>query len=422
MPKIAPFRGIRYNPERVNLHDVIVRIEHLSQGLLRHYYRSGNDLLSLILCCKDEDSTIRARKIYYRWLDEGILVKDSQPVIYLYHQEFEHRGKHFVRKGFVAATLIEPYGEGTVLPHEHIFPEGKEYHLRLMKTLQKNFEQVFVIYSDPSGEIDSQIQGFAENDPVLEVEDEYGTVHKVWHISDLNVIRSVAQKMSKITGVIADGHHRYEASLAYRAEMTKLYGSNGSEGFNFRLINFVRAEDPGLLILPTHRLLKGIKQPEFQKFIDDAAEFFHVMPVDVESIETALDRDRDRHAFGVYTRWGSYILRLKDENVMDELCEPSTSKDYRRLDVLILHRLAIEHILKFDGRIGYERYPEKAISAVDSGKFDLAFFLNPTRPSEVLRIAMNGEKMPQKSTDFYPKLVTGLLTLDISPEERVELP
>ncbi|RKZ00661.1 MAG: hypothetical protein DRQ10_03785 [Candidatus Hydrothermota bacterium] len=169
-------------------------------------------------------------------------------------------------------------------------------------------------------------------------------------------------------------------------------------------------------------MLKGIKQPEFQKFIDDAAEFFHVMPVDVESIETALDRDRDRHAFGVYTRWGSYILRLKDESVMDELCEPSTSKDYRRLDVLILHRLAIEHILKFDGRIGYERYPEKAISAVDSGKFDLAFFLNPTRPSEVLRIAMNGEKMPQKSTDFYPKLVTGLLTLDISPEERVELP
>ncbi len=419
MPEIAAFKGIRYNPERVNLRDVITRIEHLSTGLHKHYHRSKHDLLCLMLGCEDEESRRRARAIYRRWLKDGILVQD-QPSIYVYYQQFDYEGTTFIRKGFIAATLVQPYGPGNLMPHEHIFPQGKEYHLRLMHTLQKNFEQVFAIYEDEANTVCPYLEPFTEGEPLAEITDEFDTTHRLWRIDDRAVQREVADFMRGITGVIADGHHRYEASLAYRKEMSQKYNGPMDRAFNYRLIYFVRASDPGLVILPTHRLLRPLSENQLKTALDRASQYFDITRIsDGRELLAAVRNHMDTHAFGLYSRSGKYLLVLKDERVMDEIAQPGWSRDYRRLDVTILHTLLIQQVFDFRGVIGYQRYPERVFENVDTGKFDLGVLMNPTKPQEVIKVAMNGEKMPQKSTDFYPKLVTGLVSMDISPFERV---
>ncbi len=421
MPDIAAFRGIRYNPDRVNLRDVIVRIEHLSAGLHKHYQRSKHDLLCLILGCEDEESRRRARRIYRSWLNEGILVQDP-PSIYVYHQRFSHEGSVFTRKGFIAATLVKPYGKRNLMPHEHIFPQGKEYHLRLMHTLQKNFEQVFAIYEDEADTVCPYLEPFTHEDPLAEIEDEFGTVHTLWRIPDLSVQKKVAGVMRNVTGVIADGHHRYEASLSYRDEMQRKYDGPITRAFNYRLVYFVRASDPGLIILPTHRLLKPVSSMQLADFKSRASAYFHIKPVKTRFELMKLVRDgRESHTFGFYFRTGCFVLSLKDESILDRIGKREWSQDYRRLDVTILHAFILERLMNFNGIIRYQRYPEAVFESVDSGKFDLGVIMNPTKPQEVIKVAMNGEKMPQKSTDFYPKLVTGLVSMDISPFEKVKL-
>jgi uncharacterized protein (DUF1015 family) len=289
----------------------------------------------------------------------------------------------------------------------------------------KNFEQIFLLYPDEAGEVDRLLSPFTESKPDIEATDDYGVIHRVWTVSDPEVIGKVQAMMKDKILVIADGHHRYETSLALRNEMRGKHPEfTGAEAFNYRMMTLVNLFDEGLVVLPTHRLVFGLEDFDVEEFLGRAKPYFHVFKVPKEELQHELDVKKEGHAFGLYDGENAYLLSLRDEKAATKFTE-GRSDEYRRLDVTILHSMIIESLLgisreKIEDHVKYEREIERALGRVDSGEFQLVFVMNPTKPDQVKAVAELGERMPQKSTDFYPKLVSGLVLFDIAEGETVE--
>ncbi len=424
MADIRPFRGIRYSLDKVKDLDKVITqpYDKVTPELKQDYLgRHENNFVKLILP-DGEDKYKASGDLCRQWLADGVLKRDEKPALYVYHQEFSVADLHTTRKGFIGVFRVDEFEKGTVLPHERTLSKAKADRLDLTRASRKDFEQIFMLYSDPGREVDALLEPGAE--PDITGTDDFGVVHRVWTVTGDHRLKAVQAKMKDMVLLIADGHHRYETALNFRQETeAKAQGLSPDAALRFKTAAFVNVADPGLVIFPTHRLVRNL-DADWDHKLEELRGCFDLAEVKDAEAEARL-KAAERHAFVLHLGKGrSWLVTLKDRSSVDRYVEPGRSVDYKDLDVTILHSVVIENLLgitkdKIENHIKYEREAGKAMARVDSGESQACFLMNPTRVEQVQTLASKGERMPQKSTDFYPKLISGLVFHDISEGETV---
>ncbi len=426
MADIKPFCGIRYNPARVpELSKVVTQPYDKITPEIKQDYLAGNEHSFVRLILPDgEDRYHQSSVLCDRWLDEDVLLRDAKPAIYVYHEEFTVLGEHRVRKGFIAVTRVDEFQKGTVLPHERTLSKAKADRLDLLRATHKDYEQIFMLFPDPEREVDKLLE--PTGNPDMTATDEYGVAHRVWVVTDPERIRAVRERMADKVLLIADGHHRYETALNLRRE-TEEQNPNlpPDAALRFKSCAFVNVADPGLVVFPTHRLVRNLPDLDWTGIPTRAEKLFHVTPIPTGEADAHLKEHADKHVFVLHTgKEKTWLLQLIDPASVSNHVNPERSADYRGLDVTILHSIVLEHLIgvspnDIEDHVKYERDWQKAIARVDQGEFQAALLMNPTRVEQVRTLAGKGERMPQKSTDFYPKLISGLVVFDIGNTETV---
>ncbi len=441
MAKIAPFQGIRYNAHKVgNLSDVVSQpYDRVRYGLQDQYYDLHKYNVVRIIKGREHPNDTptdnvytRARDYFHTWLDAGYMLRDPAPAFYVYHQTFTlPDGTELTRRAFVAALELVEFAEGVVLPHERTLSGPKVDRLNLLRATDTNFGQIFMLYPDAENRINAIFDAaIAGREPTADVREmfEQDVRQQLWVVNDPEVTAQVVAEMAPKRGlIIADGHHRYETALNFRAEMREQFpGAPANAGFNFRMVTLVSLDDPGLTILPTHRLMHSYTAKTPAQVLADAAEYFQVTSFpDKTALKAALvEGSEGGRRIGLYD--GSYhLLQLKSPEIMAQIA-PDRVEEWRMLDVTILHELLIERVMgigkeqvESKANIDYYRDLGDAIAKVDAGEAQCVFIMNPTRMSEVKACSDKGAKMPQKSTDFYPKVITGLTAMPVGEAERL---
>ena len=446
MAQVFPFRAYTYNVDKAVLDKVVTQpYDKIYPHLQEEYYKRHPYNFVRIIKGKDEagdnqlnNKYTRAKDNLQRWIDQGILVRDKEPSIYPYNQEYEIDGQLMVRRGLIVLTRLEPYGKG-VRAHERTLAAPKADRLNLMRACGANFGHIFMLYSDPQRRVSQLLQPLLDKEsPFLQATDDFSAVHQVWRVSNPEIIRQVQETLADKVLFIADGHHRYETAVTYAEEMRKKgVKPIGNESYENRMMTLVNTEEPGLAILATHRLIHSLQGFHLFSYIEQTKRYFRVeeFPYQPEGEERAKERlfqemekraDKE-HLFGLFAREGDrfYLLSLKDEAIMDELVKEERPAAWKHLDVSILHTILMDNLLGIDAKalelernVTYERYKDSAIEKVKKdSKYQLAFFLNPTKVHQVKEVAKLGERMPQKSTDFFPKLLSGLTINKINLSE-----
>lgn len=441
MAKIAAFQGVRYNAHKVGDLSLVVSqpYDRVRYGLQDEYYdRHPYSIVRIIKGRELDDDTptnnvyTRARDYYHCWLDAGYLLRDPAPAYYVYHQTITlPNGSALTRKAFVAALELVEFSEGIVLPHERTLSGPKADRLNLLRATQANFGQIFMLYPDRDNRINTIFDdAIAGREPDADVRElfEKDVRQQMWVVSDPDVLARVEKEMApKQSLIIADGHHRYETALNYRAEMREQHpGAPPNAGFNYRMVTLVSMDDPGLTILPTHREMHSYTAKTTTQLLAAAAEYFEVTPMAGRAaLEAALPETSSRERQIGFYDGEYYLLRLKNPEIMAQIA-PDRAEEWRMLDVSILHELLIERLMGISRErvaakenIDYHRDLDLALSHVDQGKAQCVYIMNPTRMTEVRACSDKGAKMPQKSTDFYPKVVTGLVAMGVGAEERL---
>lgn len=436
MAVIAPFRGILYNPEKVSDMSGVVAPPYdviSPEGQERLYQKSDYNIVRLDFGkgnpSDDQDSNryTRAASDFKAWQEKGILVRDEIPAIYVYEQDYRLKdGTLKTRKGFMSLVRLEELDSGVILPHERTLSGPKTDRLNLTRATGTNLSPIFSLYSDPEMKTNELLSKESKNPPIVNVQGEDGVNNRLWRVTDEAVINGLINEIADKMIFIADGHHRYETALNYRNEMREKHpGYTGKESFNYTLMYFSNMDDEGLTVFPTHRLIYGLKRFDPKVFEESLTENFEIerlaVPVTTELsnlfMKRLKEKGKDSHSFGVYANGWNYaaIATLRNEDVMDRFV-PDHSKAYRRLDVTILHTLIIENILRISKEsqerkenIEYIQDEGEGLLKVQRGERQVLFILNPTKVTEVEEVAKAKDKMPQKSTYFFPKLLTGLV-------------
>jgi uncharacterized protein (DUF1015 family) len=426
MADIRPFAALRYNLQRVSASQVVTQpYDKITPAMQEKYYAaSPYNLVRIILGRREAaDNTVEnvyARAAAYgrRWREEGILAQDSAPSIYSYSQIFTApSGKQFERRGFIALGRVEDYSAKVVYRHEQTLAKPKADRLDLLRTTRTHYEQLFLLYED-SGEIDATLASAHKAAPTIDVNDEYGVVHRVWQVSDPGVIASVQQNMRDKKLVIADGHHRYETALNFRNECRAAGSQNDQAPYEFVMMTFVNMNDPGLLVLPTHRVVHSLESFSVEGFVNSAREFFEVKEVDpgIDAKQaTSLLEKEGRNGTALLAVTASRAFLLHSPKPAGSKFLAGFSSRQQSLDVVQLHKCLLEGVLKLSEEsirnqqnLSYLRDAAEAIHQVRDGAANVTFLMNPCPVQKVRDVAFAGEVMPQKSTDFYPKLLSGL--------------
>jgi uncharacterized protein (DUF1015 family) len=424
MADIRPFRGWHYSPSKTpDLSQVITQpYDKIPKELQQTYIaRHPNSFVNLILPAAPDPYSYSATT-FKLWSSQLALVRDAEPTIYVLHQDFEIGGQKKTRKSFVAAIWVDEFEKGTVLPHERTLSKPKADRLSLLRATRMDYEQIFMLYDDPQGIVEEYLTPIGE--PTMKATDDYGVVQKVWPITDPARLAAVRKALADKVMLIADGHHRYETALSFRQEMERAGNVPDDAALRFKSTAFVSISDPGLVILPTHRLLYDLGDLKWDDVLARIAKWFETRPIKDADVEAELSRAGADHVFVLHTRKGkTWVLRLTDKSAVEQLVKDH-SADFRDLDVAILHTLLIEHVFgvtpaQIEDHVAYERKLADALAKVDSFDYQAALIMNPTRADQVQKVAAHGERMPQKSTDFYPKFVSGLVFMDIGDSERL---
>jgi len=438
MATIRPFRGTRYDSARVgDLSRVISQpYDRVRHGLQDKYYDLSPYNVVRIIRGKErpgdnsrDNVYTRALEYYESWLAEGVLKREDVPALYVLRQTFKlPDGTTKSRQGLIMALRLSTFDEGIVLPHERTHSGPKVDRLNLMRATQVNFGHIFMLY--PGSRINELLEQAIHGSPPIEAHElfEKEVLQQFWALTDPELAAAVVAEMApKRNLIIADGHHRYETALNYRAEMREAHPeAPPNAGFNFRMVTLVSMTDPGLVILPTHRLIHSHSRKSGADILGEAETMFRVMRVaDRTELEAALKvAPVEQPCIGFYD--GSHaVLQLKSPGVMERFL-PERHSAWRMLDVSVLHELVIERVMGIDKEaverkqsIEYLRDPQMGYDAVDNGEAEFLFVMNPTRMEQVRACTAAGEKMPQKSTDFYPKVISGLVMMPIGSEDRV---
>jgi uncharacterized protein (DUF1015 family) len=425
MVEIRPFKAVRYTEKAGSYENLITQpYDKIDSDMQRKYHEKSLYNYCRLTLPMEENRYETAKQRIREWMNEGILKKDKDPAIFVYKQVFELFGKTYTRTGFIAALRLHPYAENKVLPHEITHKGPKIDRLNMLQATQKNLETGFLLYPDPEKITINLFARVTKTDPLIDVKDSLNVRNLIWKLTDPEKIKLVQEAVGDKQFVIADGHHRYETAIAYRDERRKQEGWTEDSAFNFRMSYMVPIQDEGLIVLPTHRLLKKIELTDdtLQKF----KKFFTVSKIDsnAEALRSFLESQKTKHAFCIYDGKRSYGLLLESEKTVSQFMDVAWSDEYRSLDVTILRDVILRGImktgeLKIDEEILYVRWIKNALEKVDKGEAKLAFLVNPTTPEMVLKIAQNNERMPEKTTDFYPKMVSGFTMMDLSSGEKL---
>jgi uncharacterized protein (DUF1015 family) len=427
MAVVRPFRGVRYDVARVGrLSDVVAPPYDVIDPALqdRLYDASPYNVVRLELNrAEPSDPDIdhrytRAVRFLREWLRQGILRQDEHPALYVYHQTFEVDGATHSRKGFLARVRFEPFGQGKIYPHEQTLAGPKADRLALYRATGFNLSPVFGLYPDPSGEVQSLIESAPHDFTPLVATDHLGVENRLWLVTDQETHTAVSGLMAAKPVFIADGHHRYETGLKYRDELAASGQSVGlDDPSQFCLMMLVGMSDPGLRILPTHRLISGFAGLTSGQLAEHLAPEFQVRSCGAgeagclaawQAIEQ--EGDQDLLGFGTTADGQWLVARLRSDATMDRLA-PEHSPDWRSLGVSVLHVLVLDHLLAGLGQPScrYVHSIGEVMRDFAAHGGDLACLVAPASMNHVESIASNRETMPPKSTYFYPKLLTGLV-------------
>ncbi|HLC00048.1 MAG TPA: DUF1015 domain-containing protein [Candidatus Bathyarchaeia archaeon] len=425
MVDIRPFKGIRYTERAGDPKNLITQpYDKIDTAMQKEYYeKSPYNYCRLILPMEKNKYEV-ARNRIQDWLREGVLAKDEEPAVFVCRQEFKLDGESCIRTGVIAALRLYSYHENVVFPHEITYSAPKADRLNMLRTVQKDLEPVFLIYSDPENVTVNLFAEASKAKPIIEVIDAFNVKHTVWKVTDLEKIRMLKKALEPKILVITDGHHRYESAIAYRDERRRQEDWTVGSAFNFHMSLLVPVQDEGLVVLPTHRLLKH--HTLTKEALDSLKRFFDVLEIgtSVKGVDAFLAGHRNEHAFAIYGGSKAYGLLLKHEQSVYEFVSARASKETKLFDVIILHDVIFKAILKtgelrMDEDILYERWTKSAVEKVDSGEAKLAFLVNPLSAEAVWRIAQEHERMPEKTTDFYPKPASGLMMMDVASGEKL---
>jgi uncharacterized protein (DUF1015 family) len=420
MAKIRPFRAITYNQGKIKDYSCVVcpPYDIISPEKQAYYHELSNYNLIHILLGKDvagEDKYRRAAGYFRDWLKNRILIQEERPAIYFYSQEYKIRGEKRLRLGFISLLDLENK-DSSIFGHEHTRLEPKEDRLRLLKQAKANLSPIFVIFLDKKRIIQRTYQYHIQNKrPFIDMVDDEKIIHKLWRIDSPEIIVAIQNSMAGENIFIADGHHRYEVACAYRDLMKKKLNSiTGEEDFNYILTYFTNTDSRGLSILPVHRLLKLDFPMDTKKLLTFIGNYFDIEEIKEKNRFFFLMEKggRTEHVLGMYKDKKFYLLRLKNIKILDKVITDKP-KEYRSLDVVILNYLILKEILgskpSDNQNIAFGPSAEEFVERVDNDSLCIAFFLNPVRVEQIISVALKGERMPPKSTYFYPKVLSGLV-------------
>ncbi len=432
---VVPFRGIRYNRRKVPdlslvispPYDIISPVEQQSYHG-KHSHNAIHLDYGLELPGDDNQNNryTRAAETFSEWQTGKILTPDPVPAFYLCREEFRlGDGTTATRDGFIALIRLADFSEGVVLPHEETASGPKEDRLRLMQATGANLSAIFCLYADPGQTVIKSLMKASAEEPDIRIKDEADTVHSLWVVDDPAATSSISEMLSNKTLLIADGHHRYETALAYRDARRAEDGPGPEKPYDFLMVYLSDMENTGQSILPIHRFVSGIKTETMDKLEASLSEKFQVVEITGSAAErqkkmlNALAESSDGHnVFGMYLpgQDSYHLLTGRETRPMIDAGETGRSASFRSLDTAVLDRLILGEILGIsqDGpnqsaKVRFVERTEKALGELDTPGLDAVFMVNATSMEEIRSVADNGEKMPQKSTYFYPKPVTGLV-------------
>jgi len=447
MARVYPFRALRYNPSLVRLEDVVTQpYDKITPAMQEAYYqRSPYNLVRIILglpelfdSASDGDVYTRAARDFASWRQIGILTRESEPCVFAYSQRFTvpasapgSAGSTLERRGFIALGELYDYAQKVVFRHEQTLSKPKSDRLNLLRATRAHFGQIFMLYSDP-GLSAEQLLFNSMAAPDIEVTDEYEVLHRVWRVSDPNTIKMLTAALEDKKLIIADGHHRYETALTYSRERTPAAVASTERRNSYMMpeppypeaavmMTFVNIDSEGLVILPTHRVVHGLKGFVPLDFLTRAGEYFEIQQLSADDPAALLARlasvgsqtGTGRTAFIAITSAGKHLMLARADAVAGALKE--VSERQRQLNVVQLHGLVLERLLgitkeaiREQSNVRYLRDATEAMEQVAEGEANAAFLMNPVTLDQLREVAFAGEVMPQKSTDFFPKLLSGL--------------
>lgn len=438
MARVYPFRAIRYNPSLVRVEDCVTQpYDKITPGMQQAYYqKSPYNLVRIILGLPElfdgnetGDVYTRAARDFKDWRENDILMQEVEPCVFAYSQQFSvpnSNGKTLERRGFIAIGGLHDYNEGVVFRHEQTLSKPKSDRLNLLRATRAHFGQIFMLYSDPGLTAEKLL--FSDDAmPDIEVTDEYDVLHRVWKISDPNTINILTSELADKKLIIADGHHRYETALNYSKEHAPEKAAS-TERNNYSLpqppypeaavmMTFVNMDAEGLVILPTHRVVFGLPNFDAAAFLEKAKPYFDAQKIASNETSDLLAKlsaaNPDKTVFIAATKQGNYLLTAKPEAVAKTL--GSVTERQRQLDIVQLHSLVLEQLLNItpeaireQTNLRYVRDAGEAVEQVARGEADVTFLMNPVTMDQLREVAFAGDVMPQKSTDFFPKLLSGL--------------
>src|ERR1700733_9653945 len=453
MARLYPFRALRYDPARVNMEDVVTQpYDKITPAMQERYYEaSPYNLIRVILGKQlptdtdEENCYTRAAETLHDWRKQNILREEAEPALYGYSQTYTvpHTDEVRERRGFIALGHLYDYADKVVYRHEQTFPKHKSDRMALFKATRAYCEQIYMLYSDPAFTAEKLIfggktpggGGGEETAPAdLAIPDEYGVVHRVWKLTDPNLINLLLTAMADKKLIIADGHHRYETSITYareRGAQLKLplnQPLDEDERLNptplpipafpeaAMMMTFVNMDAPGITILPTHRVVTGIENFSSPDFITKASAFYTIIELDRDAQASSLMENLKKSpgdSLLAVTPDGNYLLTPKPECIAPLLANLPSKQ--RQLGVAQLHAVVLDHLLgltedkiRATGSIQYLREAAEAVALVETGEANIAFLIKPITLDQLRDVSLSGEVMPQKSTDFYPKLLSGL--------------
>lgn len=435
MPQIQAIRGLRYDLGHVgSLSDVVAPPYDVIGPELQDelYKKHPANTIRLILNREEpgDDDTqnryARAERFLKTWIREGVLTQESDPAIYVYHQEFEAEGTRYVRHGFMAGVKLVRFGEGNVYPHEETHSSAKADRLKLFNATKTNLSQIFGLYPDPENKIQKQLDDYVIDKTPLVATDHLGVVHRLWPITDLQIISQVSSAIADAPMYVADGHHRYETACNYKDQLAESGELTPVHPANNVLTMLVSMSDQGMIVLPTHRLFRGLPAMKSEELTAKLGEFFDMTIVGqgaklADTVWTDIATADDQGQIGFYCpvddTWVMVSINEAGQAKMAEIAAEH-SEDWQGLGVSILHRLVIETLLgaKDLPKANYVHLVSEVVEGIEGGDpenggqaYPLAAIVMPATIDHIRSISEHGERMPAKSTYFYPKLLSGLV-------------
>ncbi len=419
MAEIIPFKGILYNPEKVDTSAVTAPPYDIVTPEFKDvlYSRSPYNIVRIDFG-KDnagdndkENRYTRASRWLDEWLEKETMVEDTTPAFYCYEASYKINGKEKKLRGFLAAVKIEELGSGRIHPHEMTHSKPKTDRLNIIRFCKGNISPIFSLYNSPERLSSSILEKVVKEKALIEAKNGDGFIHRLWRISDKTLIETIKKELSDKDIFIADGHHRYETALEFRNEMDKKgLIKTGTEPFNYVMMFLANMEDDSLTLLPTHRVVKTDRKIKIKELLNP---YFDIRIINIDNTSDGENARQEmfkamqnkRHSLGIFTENENayYVLSFKGADI-----EMNSHKSLKKLDVTILHKLIFEKLLGIDN-FEYEMDPQLAVEKTKQGSYQTAFFLNPTKMEDVKEVALAGQRMPPKSTYFYPKLLTGMV-------------